>query len=265
MPVTAIIAQARMGSTRLPGKVLKRLGDRSVLAHVARRACAVPNVDKVCIATSTLLEDDAVAEEAERCGVEAFRGDPTDVLQRYVGAAHALGADTVMRLTCDCPLIDPIVCGQVLKLQASADVGYASNVGAAQWPHGLDCEAFTAELLNRADAQARAANEREHVTLWMRRNDAVRKAYLEGPGAPASHERWTLDYPEDFAFLERLFDLLPAAPALPNWRQVLETLDAHPELNQINLARRAESVSRSAVLAAAQPDPLGNRDACRSY
>jgi len=246
---TAIVAQARMGSTRLPGKVLKRLGDRSVLAHVVRRAQAVPNVDRVCIATSTLPEDDAVAAEAVDCGAEVFRGDSTDVLRRYAGAAHMLAADTVMRITCDCPLIDPTVCGQVLSLLVEEKVPYASNVGAAQWPHGLDCEAFTAAILYRAAREAEAMDEREHVTLWIRRNDAIPKADLKGPGAPVSRERWTLDYPEDFVFLESLFDCLPAAGDLAGWRDILAVLAAHPEIAEANRVRSAETESRLGVLA----------------
>jgi len=246
---TAIIAQARMGSTRLPGKVLKQLGDRTVLGHVVRRATAVRGADVVCVATSTLAEDDAVAEEAVRCGAHIFRGDEADVLQRYIDAADMLNADTVMRITSDCPLIDPEVCAQVLTLRAERGVDYASNVGAALWPHGLDCEAFSAALLKSAGHEATAADDREHVTLWMRRNTAVEKADLDGPGAPASRQRWTLDYPEDLAFLERLFEYLPGPPALPGWRDVLETLRAHPELAAINQMRVADTERRMGVVA----------------
>ncbi len=249
MASTAIIAQARMGSTRLPGKVLMQLGDRTVLAHVVRRALAVSNTDIVCVATSTLAEDDAVAEEAGHSGAEVFRGEETDVLRRYIGAARMLEADTIMRVTCDCPLLDPEICGQVLRLRTDENVAYASNVGAAQWPHGLDCEAFSAELLERAGREATVLEEREHVTLWMRRNESVRKADLAGPGAPASEQRWTLDYPEDLAFLRQLLGFLPGSPALPGWRDILDTLGAHPELAAINRNRIARTETRMGVLA----------------
>lgn len=247
MARTAVIAQARMGSSRLPGKVLKQLGDRTVLAHVIWRAQSIQGADEVCIATSDLVEDDLVAAEAERCGAAVYRGDETDVLARYIGAARMLQAQTIMRITCDCPLIDPEVCGQVLKLRIDDGVGYASNVGSAQWPHGMDCEAFSSDLLERAGEETDVADEREHVTLWMRRNNAIQKADLEGPGAPVSLQRWTLDYPEDFDFLEALFRLLPMPPAMPGWKEILEVVEARPELAVINELRSADKASRTGV------------------
>lgn len=248
MARTAVIAQARMGSSRLPGKVLKQLGDRTVLAHVIWRAQAIQGADDVCIATSDLVEDDVIAAEAERCGAAVYRGDETDVLARYIGAARMLQAQTIMRITCDCPLIDPAVCRQVLGLLSRANVDYASNIGEAQWPHGLDCEAFSIELLERAGLEGIAADEREHVTLWMRRNQSVRKAELEGPGAPASQQRWTLDYAEDMELLRVLVRHLPPPPATPGWREVLDVILAYPDLVQINQIRNADKNARVGIV-----------------
>lgn len=234
---TAIIAQARSGSTRLPGKVLRPLAGLPAMAHTLRRASAVPGADVVVLATTELPEDDAVAEAAEACGVAVFRGAEHDVLDRYLQAATAVEADIVMRVTCDCPLLDPDVCAAVLRLRADQDADYASNVERPEWPHGLDCEAVTRAALERAGAAAHSAREREHVTQWLRENAGVRRCHLAGPGGAAARQRWTLDYPEDLAFLEALFAVLPAPPAMPGWREVMDAVAAHPELAAINRQR----------------------------
>lgn len=244
---TAVIAQARTGSSRLPGKVLKPIGKDTVLAHVVRRAAAIRGADTVCIATSTLAADDAVAAEATRCGVAVFRGDERDVLLRYRDAARQLDAQTILRITCDCPLLDPDVCGDLLDLFRREEVDYASNVDTATWPHGLDCEVFSREVLEHAAAAATSADEREHVTLWMRRNAALRRADLPGPGGAPARQRWVLDYPEDLAFFEALFPHLPA-DGLAGWRAVIEILDVHPEIAAINSRRMAETAERTEIV-----------------
>ena len=245
MAQTAIIAQARMGSSRLPGKVLEPLAGNTVLAHVVRRANLVETADIVCVATSTRAADDAVATEAERCGAAVFRGDERDVLQRFIGAAKMLDADTVLRITCDCPLIDPEICDAVLRLREREAADYASNVGAADWPHGLDCEAFTRDILEGAGRLAEAEDEREHVTLWMRRGGARRRVHLDGPGGDAARQRWVLDYPEDLLFLAALFGELPPTPAAPGWREVYSVIQAKPELEKINQRRSVDGAVRT--------------------
>jgi spore coat polysaccharide biosynthesis protein SpsF len=223
-----------VGSSRLPGKVLVKLGDRTVLAHCLSRAAAVPGADAVCLATSELAIDDPVAEAAAQSpGVTVFRGHETDVLSRYAGAARAANADIILRITCDCPLIDPAVCGEVLALRAKTGASYASNNLTTEWPHGLDCEAFTRQALDAADRGATAPYDREHVAPWMRRAAGTAAAHLPGPGAPAARHRWTLDYPEDLAFLVALWPHLPAG-RIPSWREVMVALDRHPEIVKIN-------------------------------
>lgn len=238
MSGVAVIAQARMGSARLPGKVLATLGGRSVVSHVVRRAQAVDGVDRVCVATTADPADDPVAEEAARAGAEVFRGSETDVLGRYLGAARELDAELVMRVTCDCPLIDPEICAAVLRLRAERGADYACNVMPPLWPHGLDCEVFTMAALERAADEGTSPREREHVTPWMREHpDLLTLANLDGPGGGAVTQRWTLDYPEDLAFLEALFDLLPPEPAMPGWREIMEIVEANPGLAEINRRR----------------------------
>lgn len=237
---TAIIVQARMGSTRLPGKVLKRLAGHTVLEEVLRRCRAIPGADLVVCAIPEDAADDALIEPARRAGAVVTRGSSSDVLQRYRRAADEVGADVVMRVTSDCPLIDPALCGEVLALRAARAVDYAANNMPPGFPHGLDCEAFTAAALHRADDAARDAYEREHVTPWLRTHGAVSRAALEGPGGPAAQLRWTLDFPEDYAFFQTVFARLPPPPAIPDWRATLAVIDAHPELSAINAAHRVQ-------------------------
>jgi len=164
-PVTTVaLIQARMGSTRLPGKVLAELAGRPVLDWVVAAARAVPGVDRVAVATSDTDRDDPVAAWCADNGVSCHRGPEDDVLERFRGAAKAEEADTVMRLTADAPLLDPEVCGQVLLLLERTGADYASNVEPPCWPDGLDCEAFTFAALETAAREARRPSEREHVT-----------------------------------------------------------------------------------------------------
>lgn len=232
----AAIVQARTGSSRLPGKVLMRLAGETVLSHVLRRCQRVAGIDRVCCATTGLAADDAVAEEARRVGAEVFRGAEDDVLARYAGAAAILGADVVLRVTADCPLIDPEICAAVLELREAEGADFACNNMPPSWPHGLDCEAFTHRLLKRAAQSASAAAEREHVTPWMRSAADVVKVNLPAPGVSLTAHRWTLDYPEDWAFFDALFAIEPAIGSL-GWRAIAATIAAHPEIAELNMRR----------------------------
>ena len=237
-PRTACIVQARAGSTRLPGKVLERLGDATVLEHVLRRCQAIETVDTVVCATVEGRDGDTVATLAEGVGAAVYRGSERDVLARYRGAAHAAEADLVLRVTSDCPLIDPDVCAAVLQLRADEDADYAANNMPPSWPHGLDCEAFTIEALDEAAATATSPEDHEHVTPWIRRNRAYRRVNLPGPGGELAAQRWTLDYPEDLAFLRALYDRLPEGCAGRSWRAAAEIIGREPQLALINEARR---------------------------
>lgn len=234
----ACIVQARMGSSRLPGKVLMDLGGQTVLAHVLTRCAAIPGIDVVVCATVDEPECDPVAEEAARWGAVVFRGSEADVLDRYYRAAQSVDADLVMRVTSDCPLIDPALCGEVLAAFADEAVDYATNNFVLGYPHGLDCEAFRAALLQRCWREATESYDREHVSPWMRRDPDTRKASLEGPGGDMIHWRWTLDYPEDLAFFRAVAERLPPWPAMPDWQQIAEVIQREPELALVNAERR---------------------------
>ena len=240
----AVIVQARLGSTRLPGKVLKRLGEATVLEHVVTRCRAILGADVVCCAIPDSPENDPVAAEAARCGAEVFRGSEDDVLARYEGAARRISAEVVMRVTSDCPMIDPTVCGAVLKLLTDGDADYACNNMPPSWPHGLDCEAMRYEWLARAADEATSKAEREHVTPFIRNHPEARKANLEGPGG-VDH-RWTLDNARDWDFLEQIWRRLPDGAAAWDYRVALAIVDSDPELAAINAGQdRLEGLKKS--------------------
>lgn len=223
-----------MASTRLPGKVLERLAGETVLAHVLRRCAAIDGGDMVCCAIPVGADCEAVAEEAMACGARVFRGSESDVLDRYHRAAVACEADVVMRVTSDCPLIDPVVCGDLLRLFKDEGVDYACNNSPRGWPHGLDAEVFSAAALARAAAQAKSPDEREHVTPWLRSHPDIRRATLAGPGGDLAAMRWTLDYPEDLAFFRALFAELPASAG---FEEIVTLLRANPHIAALNADR----------------------------
>jgi glutamate-1-semialdehyde 2,1-aminomutase len=235
---TVAVIQARMGSTRLPGKVLKNLGSTPALAWTARAALLALGIDEVWIATSEAVADDAVVDWAVKNKMPVHRGSEHDVLARYAGAAKASSADVVVRLTADCPFSDPQVIAQTVRLRALAGVAYASNTDPPTWPDGLDCEVLTAEALLAAAAEATRPLDREHVTPFVRRNRARFPAEsLIAPLPGLADERWTLDTAEDLEFLSAIAERLPADRP-PSYLDVLSVLDGEPKLRKINSAVR---------------------------
>jgi glutamate-1-semialdehyde 2,1-aminomutase/spore coat polysaccharide biosynthesis protein SpsF len=237
MTVTVCIIQARLASTRLPGKVLLPLGNRTVLAHVLDRAAKIEGVDRVVCATVQGADGDAVAQEAAHCGAVVYRGSETDVLRRYAEAAEAANAATIVRITSDCPLIDPAICAAVLALHTSTGADYAANNMPPGWPHGLDCEVFSRAALEAAHGAATVSYDREHVTPWIRNNAALRRVNLPGPGGRVIKRRWTLDFPEDYSLLTALFARLPEGST--SWTDAEQVMLDEPDLEKINRGRTA--------------------------
>lgn len=195
------IVQARMGSTRLPGKVLLPLGGHTVLWHVLTRCKEIRGIDDVVLAVPDEKRSDQLIAEASSIGVHTIKGPEHDVLARYHRAALAYDAEIIMRVTADCPLINPNVCWEVLKLRYRDKSDYASNVYPSRtWPQGMDCEVFTFDALQQAHENATEPYDREHVCPWVQRNCSV--SSLPGPGEGM---RLTLDTPEDYIRLQRIF------------------------------------------------------------
>ncbi len=233
MRVVAIV-QARMGSSRLPGKVLRDLCGASMLARGIERLRRARSLAGIVIATSTEPEDDAVVAEANQLGVDVFRGSAHDVLSRYHGAARAARADAVVRVTSDCPLIDPEVVDLVVQL-LSPTIDYASNThGVRSYPRGLDCEAFFADTLDRMARMADSAAAREHVTVFIREQpDLFRTAQLVAD-VDDSDLRWTVDTEADLALVAALYERYQLATQPVGYRTLVERARRDPALMAIN-------------------------------
>ena len=203
MVTTVAIIQARMTSTRLPGKVMMELGGKPVIQHVIERAQRIKGVDKVILAVPSQLKSIPMAMLSNSLGVPAFTGSEDDVLSRYYLAANTYDADVVVRITGDCPLIDPEICSQVVALRRYEVVDYASNVHPRSFPQGLDCECFTFAALARAFVNATETYDREHVTPFIIRH--ARRTNLASGRFDLSRHRWTLDTIEDLERLRAIF------------------------------------------------------------
>ncbi|MGE5504993.1 MAG: cytidylyltransferase domain-containing protein [Actinomycetota bacterium] len=225
-----VIIQARIGSTRLPGKVLMDFAGRTVLAEVIARCAAIPGIAAVCCAIPDTAVNDPVAAEAARAGAVTVRGPEADVLERYRLAAERTGAEAVMRVTSDCPLVDPWLCGEVLAAFHAQGAGLAANDIRPLYPHGLGCEVFSRDWLDRAAREATAAPDREHVSTWMLAHPDIRLAEVPGPGGADARHRWTLDTPDDYALMTAIAAELPPPPQGWRWRAALDVLARRPDL-----------------------------------
>ena len=232
-----------MTSSRLPGKVLRQVAGREVLAHQIDRVRRATRVDRICIATTTNDDDDPVAELAEREAVAVFRGSESDVLDRVLRAAELVGADVTVRLTGDCPLTDPELVDSVIDRFETADpaVDLATNSVPRTWPIGLDVEVVSADALRIAATQATDSYDREHVTPFFYSNrDRFRIAECRAP-RDLSGYRWTLDEVADLELIESILsELLPRNPRF-GWRDVIALLEAHPDWRSINAHIRQKS------------------------
>ena len=233
--IVAAIVQARMGSTRLPGKVLRALGGRSVLAQLVSRLDACRRIDRIVIATTGAELDDAIATEAARLAVDCFRGSEEDVLSRYAAAAATSRADAIVRITADCPLIDPEVVDAVVDRLEAAGCDYASNTIRRTYPRGLDAEALTRPALDRLDALATEPGPaREHVTWLIHRLPGAFTCSSVEDGSDNSDLRWTIDTEDDWRLVERLYRELDLDQRLVPYRAILAHVRGHPELTRIN-------------------------------
>jgi spore coat polysaccharide biosynthesis protein SpsF (cytidylyltransferase family) len=240
-PRVVAIVQARMGSTRLPGKVLLPIAGRPMVLRVLERLGRADRIDGIVVACSTSCADDPLAAAVEGSGAGVFRGDERDVLARYVGAAREAGAEVVVRITADCPLLDPgvvdEVVGALLASRGSAD--YASNVLSRTYPRGLDVEALFLDALLRADRFAATDAEREHVTVAIRNGPPGRFATL-GVAADVddSDLRWTVDSADDMEYVRRLYAAAGLAERHLAYREVVALCRRDPSLRREDEAGR---------------------------
>jgi spore coat polysaccharide biosynthesis protein SpsF len=230
---TVAIVQARMGSTRLPGKVLLDLAGRTMLARVVRRVSRASLVDDVVVATTTLPDDDPIVDECHRLSVSCFRGSPLDVLDRFHRAAVASRADAVVRITADCPLVDPEVIDRVIRAFLDGRPDYAANVLRRTYPRGLDTEVMTAAALARAWREATEPYQRTHVTPYLYQHpEAFRLLSVTG-GQDLSHGRWTVDSEQDLEFVRAVYGRMDGGDAF-SWHEVCRLLAEQPSLAELN-------------------------------
>jgi len=235
----AAIVQARMASTRLPGKVTARLGDRTILGHVIARLRSCARIDEVVIATTVEPRDDVIVNEARSWGVRTFRGSESDVLERYWQAAEACGADAIVRATSDNPLVDPGLVGRIIGtfLQGQADgsnLAYVSYTDPPTYPLGAGVEIFTFAALRQAHLEAEQQYEREHVTPFIyRRPERFHFTYVVSEVDLSAH-RWTVDTPDDLRLIEEIYAELYVPGRVFGMDEVLALFARRPDLPKIN-------------------------------
>lgn len=230
---TVVIVQARMGSTRLPGKTLRPIAGKSMLAHVVDRVKRAENMDEVVVATTTKPADDAIVAECTKLGVRYFRGSEDDVLDRYYQTAVAFDAAVVVRITSDCPLIDPEIIDKLIAIIQAQDVDYVSNALTRSFPRGLDAEVFKLSALRRAYEQANQAYQRVHVTpyIYQHPNEFALSELVAD--ADYSMHRWTVDTLADWELITAIYTHFALVEDF-SWQDVLAYVQAHPELSQLN-------------------------------
>lgn len=233
-PRTVAIVQARMGSTRLPGKVLKDLEGEPLLTRVINRLQRAGTIHRVVIATTNKFEDDAIVEVCRDRGWDWFRGSELDVLDRYYKAAVAFQADIVVRVTSDCPLIDPAVVDMVVRqFHLKGDVDYLTNtLPPRTFPRGLDVEVIAFSALKRAWNEATDSSDREHVTPYIYKHPELFRLHGHYNRTDLSYMRWTVDTEEDLALVRKIYAFFGSDRF--TWRQLLAAFSLHPGWLAIN-------------------------------
>ncbi|MEK4076516.1 glycosyltransferase family protein [Paenibacillus sp. FSL M7-0656] len=232
MNITAII-QARLGSSRLPAKVMKTLEDKSVLGHVITRVRAIPLVNNVVVATTNAIEDEEICKEAKRYKVDCYKGSINNVLKRYYEAAKLSNADVIVRITSDCPLIDPNISNKVIKYFINSHIDYLSSGLSNTFPRGLDTEVFTFQALEKAHEESTKEYELEHVTPYIYENPDLFRIRVYSNEQNFSHYRLTLDTIEDWKLISEIYKKLYTGRVF-GLDDTIHLLQSHPELALIN-------------------------------
>ncbi len=272
------IIQARMGSTRFPGKVLQNLVDQPILSWVVEAAKKIPLIDLVIVATTDHENDQPIVKWCEKNDIEYYCGNELDVLDRYYAVATKVNADIILRITSDCPLLDPIVAGQVLLMVSLGNADYATNAMSATWPDGLDCEAFTFKALEIAHENSVRASDREHVTPYIRNNQNLFKVEnISCPFKKVSDHRWTVDAQDDLDYLNKILNGL-GSPYM-SYIQLLDYLSKNnikkletkrnegfdKSLEQETIYCENFSTSQDLLKRAKKVIPLGSQTFSKSY
>jgi spore coat polysaccharide biosynthesis protein SpsF (cytidylyltransferase family) len=228
------LIQARMGSSRLPSKVLMNLCGKTVLEHVVTRVKESKFIDEVIVATTISIQDLQIVNFCASNNVRVFIGSEQDVLDRYYQAARLLRPANIIRITSDCPMIDPEIIDLIGHQHMLARADYSSNTLDETYPDGLDAEIFTFDSLEIAWHEAILKSDREHVTPYIKKNPNKFKLLSVKNDENLSHMRWTIDQPEDYKFLSEIYgNIYPNNPKFRT-KDVLEEINKHPQLKEIN-------------------------------
>jgi spore coat polysaccharide biosynthesis protein SpsF len=230
------IIQARMSSTRLPGKVLLKIDSRPMLSYMLERVVVAKSIDKIVVATSTDQSDDIIAEWCKVNNVKVYRGSLDDVLDRYYQTAKQFKVDTIVRLTSDCPVIDPKIIDSVVGVYNNGMYDYAGNTMPPKWtfPVGMDVEVFSFKSLERAWKEARKPSDREHVTFYFWKNPHTFSVFRHNSKEDLSKYRLTVDYPEDFEVVKSIFTALYPKNPLFSMKDIINFLNNNPKVYKIN-------------------------------
>ena len=235
MKIVATI-EARMSSSRLPGKVLLEAGAKPMLGHLIDRMKRAPSLNEICVATTTNGTDDLLVESARSNGVSSFRGSEEDVMLRVLGAAESCAADVIVEITGDCPIIDPRIVEQAIRMYRNNDCDYVTNGHIRSYPDGMDVDVFSLAALRRSAAMTNDPLDHEHVKLHMRTHpDLFRTVHLVAP--PRLH--WpelglVLDEPRDYELLKKVIEHFGPENPYFSCREAVELLHEHPGWISIN-------------------------------
>lgn len=225
------ILQARCSSSRLPGKVLKPILNKPMVFRQVERIKLSKKINKLVLATSNDVSDDGLAEKCKEFNIDCYRGSLNNVLERFYNAAKIYSADTIVRLTGDCPLIDAEIIDKVVEKYEQNNFDYVSNVDPPTFPDGLDVEVFSFDVLEQAYKKASLTSEIEHVTPYIRNN--FKKGHYENI-IDLSNLRWTVDEPEDYELICKIYEELYSKNIRFKMQDILNFLKDNEELNKIN-------------------------------
>lgn len=230
----AAIVQARMGSTRLPGKVMKTLSGRPMLWHIITRLSYSKKIENIIVATTERQEDSVIVKLASEMGINFYCGSSEDVLDRYYQSAKIFNVDPLVRITADCPLIDPEIVDNIVDYYSKSTFDYVTNTIEPTMPDGLDTEVFSFKTLEKAWTEAKKPSEREHVTPYIRNHPELFKLGNYEYEIDLSGMRWVVDEESDYRLISEVYKYLYKDGEIFYMNDVLNLLPRYPELNDIN-------------------------------
>jgi spore coat polysaccharide biosynthesis protein SpsF len=241
MKIVAII-QARMGSTRLPGKVMKKVLGKSLIKYQIERVQRSEYIDEIVIATTTKEKDLPIIQFCNQHSIPYYRGSEENVLSRYYEAAKLFNADIIVRLTSDCPIIDPQVMDQVIQYYLENNYDYVSNTLVRTYPRGMDTEVFSFDVLEKVYLEAKESNHKEHVTSYIYQHPEIFHLGCVTNDVDYSHHRWTVDTEEDFQLIKNIIEHLYPLNSQFQLKDVLLLLEEHPDWYEINAKVKQKKV-----------------------